>query len=238
MTARGPAFFYANEYVDLSIFTQFFSKPLVRGGTYVEIGGSNGVHASNTLFFEQHLNWTGVLIEPTPCGRCVLPYTRPNDLIINAAACASPANLTGSFMASDFCPPPQDACVRWESGGYAHYKVQCLPMHMLLPRSLTHVDFFSIDVEEHVMGVLETIPWSRISIDVLLAECRGTVLLRACTAILRRNGFRVFNGIGDGQDPLRGSSFGGDVLAVREACISSRTQADFTHGALTYHTRP
>ena len=149
----GPAFFYANEYVDLAVFAHFFMRPLVRGGTYVEIGGSNGVHASNTLFFEQHLNWSGVLIEPTPCGRCVLPHTRPRDLTINAAACRRPANLSGGFMARPFCAPPQDACVARAAGGYGRYTVPCLPMRALLPRALTRVDFFSIDVEEHVMAV-------------------------------------------------------------------------------------
>ena len=65
-SSSGPGYFYGNDYVDFTIFSHFFAHPPVIGGTYVEIGGSNGVHASNTLFFEQHLDWTGVLIEPTP----------------------------------------------------------------------------------------------------------------------------------------------------------------------------
>ena len=124
-------------------------------------------------------------------------------------------------MAANFCPTPQDACVRSSPGGYENYRIPCLPMHMLLPASLTHVDFLSVDVEEHVMSVLDTIPWSRITIDVVLAECRGAVLLRACTSILRQNGFRILNAVGDARGMLQGSSFGGDVLAVRGACVSS-----------------
>jgi hypothetical protein len=57
--SNAAMFFYANQYVDFSLFSHFFAHPVVRNGVYLEIGGSNGLHASNTLFFEQHLNWTG-----------------------------------------------------------------------------------------------------------------------------------------------------------------------------------
>lgn len=208
----GPAFFYANEYVDLSIFRNFFSQPHpLFGGTYIEIGGSNGVHASNTLFFEQHLNWTGVLIEPSPCGRCVLPYTRPRDLTINAAVCRKPGNVSRTYMASSFCPSPQDYCVRSDTLKHDGHTLACLPMHRLLPNELRHVDFFSIDVEERVMDVLHTFPWSRVTVDVILAECRGAELYGLCTAFLKRRGFRIHSKL----------NFGYDVLAVRELCIAN-----------------
>ena len=50
---------------------------------------------------------------------------------------------------------------------------------------------FSIDVEDNVMNVLETFPWHQITVDVLLAECRGTRLFNRCVAFLNRKGFRV-----------------------------------------------
>jgi FkbM family methyltransferase len=37
-----------------------------RGGTFVDVGGYDGVTGSNTLFFEQWRGWTGVLVEPVP----------------------------------------------------------------------------------------------------------------------------------------------------------------------------
>ena len=203
------AFFYGNEYIDFALFQRFFSRPVVRNGKYIEIGGSNGVHASNTLFFEQHLNWTGVLIEPTPCGRCALPYVRPRDHVINAGVCRNTSRLDGTYMRG-FCPSPQDACVRWFGSGYDRYNVPCQPIHELLPKQLRHVDLFSIDVEDRVMDVLETFPWSRVTVDVVLAECNGARLRRACIEHLTQHGFRVFDKHG----------FGGDVLAVRDACVS------------------
>lgn len=37
-----------------------------RGGTFVDVGGYDGVTGSNTLFLEQWRGWTGVLVEPVP----------------------------------------------------------------------------------------------------------------------------------------------------------------------------
>ena len=35
-----------------------------KNGTFVEIGGGNGVNLSNTYFLEKKYNWKGVICEP------------------------------------------------------------------------------------------------------------------------------------------------------------------------------
>ncbi len=35
-----------------------------REGTFVDVGGYDGLTGSNTLFFERHKDWTGILVEP------------------------------------------------------------------------------------------------------------------------------------------------------------------------------
>jgi hypothetical protein len=37
-----------------------------RGGFFIEAGAHNGVEASNTLYLEKKLGWTGILVEPNP----------------------------------------------------------------------------------------------------------------------------------------------------------------------------
>lgn len=169
-------YFYGNHFVDLSLFTHFFAKPEpVYGGTYVEIGGGNGVHASNTLFFEQHLNWKGYLIEPTPCSVCMLPVTRPRDINIKAGCCINSSILDGSFM-KGFCPGGQDSCIlNAKMGGYGAYTAPCDPMSTLLKSSddgklPPQIDFLSIDVEENYMAVLESWPWEHTAVDVMIVE--------------------------------------------------------------------
>ena len=38
----------------------------VDGGVFIEAGANDGVFASNTLYFERHRGWTGLLVEPVP----------------------------------------------------------------------------------------------------------------------------------------------------------------------------
>ena len=227
-----PIYFYGNQYSDLSIFTHFFANPPVKNGVYVEIGGSNGWHASNTLFFEQHLGWTGYLIEPTPCAKCMLPTARPRDININAGACVTPKEIDGSFMYG-FCPSPQDRCQPSKGRTYPNYKVLCRPMSTLLRSPSTgflpeHIDLLSIDVEEFYMDFLETLPWNQTTMDVLLVEvqcqnqCSANYAARGIkderivrkqenervSAFLEKIGCRVLR-----------SKFNEDTVAVRERCV-------------------
>eukprot|EP00966_Prymnesium_polylepis_P116114 2683911-Prymnesium_polylepis.1 len=68
----------------------------------------------------------------------------------------------------------------------------------------------AIDVEDHVMNVLETMPWGRLTVDVVLAECPGQLLLKRCENFLKSKGSTT----------LPCLRFGGDVLAVRKPCLT------------------
>ncbi|CAG2229669.1 unnamed protein product [Mytilus edulis] len=49
--------------------------------------------------------------------------------------------------------------------------VQCFPLYSILKAlSVTHVDFFSLDVEGNELQVLETIPFDKLYIDIMTVE--------------------------------------------------------------------
>ena len=54
--------FYSQSGQDRFIFNTFFKNK--REGTFVEIGANDGIKFSNTYFFEKHLGWQGICIEP------------------------------------------------------------------------------------------------------------------------------------------------------------------------------
>ena len=54
-----------------------------KNGTYIELGALDGVLFSNTKFFEDTLNWTGILIEPHPIKFNLLEKNRPNNYLFN-----------------------------------------------------------------------------------------------------------------------------------------------------------
>ena len=63
------------------------TRPLLRGGTFLEIGANNGF-ASNTRYLEECLGWHGLLIEGHPRNFAALEKTRPRALKLASAVCA------------------------------------------------------------------------------------------------------------------------------------------------------
>ena len=51
--------------------------------------------------------------------------------------------------------------------------IQCFPLYsILLACGRTDIDLFSLDIEGAELDVLNTIPWTKVDIKVLLVECR------------------------------------------------------------------
>ena len=192
---------FADGLADLKLFHAFFARPALLGGTFVEIGGQDGIEASNTLFYEMNLGWTGILIEPTPVGHCVLPYTRPGATTVNAGACLEPRELrpcdyqgTSGFCRREYCTERRRA------------SVPCLPMSAhLSPLLARGVDLMSIDVENNHWHVLLSIPWEQLRIDVLVIECSGR---KMCVGFMESKGYHCIS-----------SDVWADLVCVRKACL-------------------
>jgi len=67
--------FYSQGQEDHFLFEKYLGY---RNGFFIELGAMNGITYSNTKFFEDQLNWTGILIEPT---------NQFSELILNRPAC-------------------------------------------------------------------------------------------------------------------------------------------------------
>lgn len=70
-----------------------------RGGTFIEIGGNDGLQASNSFVLEQKLSWRGVLIEAIPELAAEAQRNRPLATIVCAAAGSPGAR---GLMAMDY----------------------------------------------------------------------------------------------------------------------------------------
>lgn len=57
---------------------------LLNNGTFVEIGANDGLHMSNSWFFERHLGWRGMCVEANPQVFKRLQHNRPACININA----------------------------------------------------------------------------------------------------------------------------------------------------------
>ena len=82
----GGLSFTGNDYIDFVLWRVFFSDPWFVGrGRFLETGAQNGVYASNTLFLERFANFSGLLIEGTPCALCQVPFNRPGSKVVHSA---------------------------------------------------------------------------------------------------------------------------------------------------------
>lgn len=74
----------------------------IDGGVFIEAGANDGVSFSNTLYFERHRGWTGLLIEPIPelAERCV--KNRSPDARVALCALGGPAEA-GSIVPLTYC---------------------------------------------------------------------------------------------------------------------------------------
>ena len=104
MLLAGPAVLCATRFSgqggeDHYVFQRYFSfegqEPILRNGTYVELGALDGTTFSNTRFFEDNLGWGGLLIEPSPRNFARLNVSRNSrrNTLVNNAVCAESGTI-------------------------------------------------------------------------------------------------------------------------------------------------
>lgn len=153
--------FYSQHLEDLFIFLYFINKKRL-DGIFCEVGAFNGVFISNTKFFEEHLSYRGVLIEPSHEQFRQLQLNRPNNDLYNYA-------VNYKFEEVDFIGESAMSGIEGlvadgnlgELSKFPKYKVNTAPMRYMLNKSnLSYIDLFFIDVEGFEDVVLETMDWS------------------------------------------------------------------------------
>lgn len=160
----------------------FFNKT---NGTYIELGALDGQLYSNTKFFEDKLNWKGILIEPHPEKFKILKKKRPNNFLFNELVSCYNEPLNFMYFVDNMA-----AVSSVENTLSDHHKrtyfesnnedMKSLKKDSILikPKSLTeivkstnlkHIDLLSLDVEGHEYEVLKSWDFS-IPINVILIE--------------------------------------------------------------------
>lgn len=172
-TKLGSWDFDGNDNIDFLLFHLFFlaeipqlgSEPLGFGrvGVAVEFGAQNGIDASNSRFFERHLGWDVLLIEPTSCFRAAR-RNRPRATVVHGAVCKNRKNIT------------LPGSTRWckHEGGEAEETVECYPLRDLFEQHgrMSLIDLVSVDSEGMEMEALESIDFSKVDVRVLVVEWR------------------------------------------------------------------
>ena len=170
--------FYA-DYYQLSrsqwsqdIYAMYATK-MLRHGTYLEVGGADGITHSNTLALRNELGWSGVLVEPDPSMFHLLKASRGHsDRIINAAV--SPNGGQGNAelrragqLSSLVGHEGEDLHERKRKQHNDIVNVTTIDLTDLMA-GMRRLDYFSLDVEGAETSIIESIKWHQIEPPLLI----------------------------------------------------------------------
>ena len=149
----------------------------MRNGTFVEIGGNDGLSTTNTYHLERCLGWQGLLIEGHPVNFHKMARARPGALNLGIAVCREHglANFSERAGVASGINSEMDSFHRkhFHIGSLVR-RVPCGPLgDWFTALRLRTIDFFSLEVEGAELVVLQTLNWEALTIGVLLVECAG-----------------------------------------------------------------
>jgi FkbM family methyltransferase len=164
--------FYANKFrLSRSQWSQdayvMYATQMFRGGTYLEVGGADGITHSNTLSLRDELGWSGILIEPDPEMFSLLKASRGHtDRVINAAISPSGgegrAQLRRAGQLSSLVGyEGRDLHRDIRSSHQETVSIDTIDLTEVIA-SLPRLDYFSLDVEGAEAQIIESIDWLRI----------------------------------------------------------------------------
>ena len=128
-----------------------------KNGFFVEIGGLDGICHSQSYFFEKHLNWEGIIVEPHPMWYERISNNRKCNI---ATTPISDENKTEVFICREepaFSSLKKDSLDFQNSPIVEEYTMESITLTELLKRHNAPkiVDFISIDVEGSELIIID-----------------------------------------------------------------------------------
>jgi len=179
-----------------------------RQGVFVECGAADGESLSNSLFFELHRNWTGVLIEGNPRYYPALLSKNRNAYVVRACLSTITKPQTVKFKLATYYGGIDNKLQtshirRFGLASKPSVDVQCFSFTSITAAlGIQHIDYFSLDVEGPELEILRTIDWTQLSIDVITVEYNmNKDKLNRLRSVMKANGtFTEVGLLGSGQD--------------------------------------
>lgn len=183
--------FYSQQGEDIYVYRNFINK-IAPDGVFVELGAMDGITYSNTKFFEDALQFSGTLIEPT-AQYAKLASNRPRSKCHNVAVHykKEPVKFLGDFATAGLVDTMNSKFRQIWHPSSKEYFVNGEPICDILKKDdRAYIDFLSIDVEGGEQVVLETLDFS-VPIYVVCIELDGHNPEKDvnCRTILQKNGF-------------------------------------------------
>ena len=152
-----------------------------RNGFFIECGAADGEIFSNSLFFELHRNWTGLLIEANPDYHRALLHKNRHAYVLRACLNVErrPAivRLRRDGVLSGLVDTAHQSRLSFVNNTTNRdVEVNCFPLNAITAAlGVSHVDYLSLDVEGPELEILRTVDWTSLYIDVITVEYRVMV---------------------------------------------------------------
>ena len=164
----------SNSRMEEQHFTDFLlprmKLPRHKPPIFIELGGFNGIHESNTIFLQHCLGWRGVLFEAQPAAFHDLLRNRPGVVAVQAAI-SDECVAEGSTVSFEESPGTSG---KIRPHNYTKRKlvtVPCAPLSRYVSLlGAEHISFLSLDVEGGELNVLRSLDWAAQSVGVLVVE--------------------------------------------------------------------
>jgi hypothetical protein len=177
-----------------------------RDGSFLEIGGGDGLYLSNTLILESYFGWTGILVEPTGAFDALV-RNRPKATCVHAAVAGTrktlrlteivdkgqirvhPKEAGGNRLLSvtEDADAPSTVEVPFYGAVQNSYLVEAITLDELLTnaKAPATIDYFSFDVEGSEYDILKAFPFGKWKFNCIGVETPSIELDR----LLAANGY-------------------------------------------------
>ncbi|MGE0932113.1 FkbM family methyltransferase [Peijinzhouia sedimentorum] len=173
--------YYSQKGQDRLVHSLFFAN--TKNGFFLDIGAHDGVSFSNTFFFETHLNWKGICVEPIPEVYQKLVKNR-NCIYVNA--CIDSKNGTLKFtrvkgygeMLSGISDKYDqkhkeriNKTLKQFGGEIEEFEVNSVTVMSLVEKyNLDRIDLMNVDTEGNEWPIIQTFPFDILKPKVILVE--------------------------------------------------------------------
>jgi hypothetical protein len=146
------------------LFAYFFSN-CKKKGTFIEIGGGNGVDLSNTYVLEKTFKWTGVICEPD---------NRLHTNILSKRKCFLETAPITNFSNKIFYFNDKGTYNSYTSSTYnsSAKKLKSLSLNNLIKKyQLTkNIDYISIDTEGNELDIIKNFNFNKYNVKIFTIE--------------------------------------------------------------------
>jgi len=196
--------YYSQFGQDKFIYETFFKGK--KGGVFLDIGAHDGIEKSNTYFFEKHMGWNGICVEPMPD---VFERLRKNRTSNCVNAGISDKNGKATFWKIEGYSEMLSGLeanyneqhklrinkeINEHGGKLNEIEINVFDINTLLKENnVTHINYCSIDVEgseENIISVLDT---KLIEIEVFTIE--NNYQTRSLRNLMKSKGYRLHSQI-------------------------------------------